>query len=186
MDIDTTGKIDAFVEQHLNGRAPVGSFGRTLICGSNLYDTQKEDRRKRYPNAIGVDAIAGDGVDWKIDLEDRHTPSALGVFNHIECISVLEHSKRPWLIAQNIKMMLAPHGTVVVSAPFAWRRHAYPSDYFRFTVEGLKELFHGIKVIATAYHYGNEVEPKGKIPAAEIDGVKYIARTEAFLFGEWR
>ena len=80
--------------------------------------------------------------------------------------------------------LMPPGGTVVVSDPFAWRRHAYPSDYFRFTVEGLKELFRGIKVIATAYHYGNEVESKGKIPAAEIDGVKYIARTEAFFFGE--
>ena len=39
MDIEAMNHIDAFVEKHLDGRAPVGSVGRTLICGSNLNES---------------------------------------------------------------------------------------------------------------------------------------------------
>ena len=35
--------------------------GRTLIVGSKLF-SEREDRRKRYPDVLGVDMQAGDGV----------------------------------------------------------------------------------------------------------------------------
>lgn len=169
--------------EYAQGLQDLGRHGPVLICGSNLYDTQKEDRRKRYPNAIGVDMIEGEGVDIVANLEDRRVVNQIGPFNHVECISVLEHSRKPWLMAQNIKAMMLPGATILISVPFAWRRHAYPSDYWRFTIEGVKELFTGIKWVAECYCHGGTLDYKGKIPAIENDGVKFIARTEAFLFG---
>jgi len=37
--------------------------------------------------------------------------------------------------------LLKPGGKVVLSVPFAWKFHGYPSDYWRFTREGVKKLF---------------------------------------------
>jgi hypothetical protein len=36
---------------------------------------------------------------------------------------------------------LKPGGKICISAPFAWKFHGYPSDYWRFTHEGIKILF---------------------------------------------
>jgi SAM-dependent methyltransferase len=111
---------------------------RVLITGSHIY-AGKEDRRKRYANVVGVDAIAGDGVDVCLDLEGD--VSALGKFDHIECISVLEHSRRPWAMAKNLVKLLRTDGTLHISVPFVWRYHGYPHDYWRFTMQGVEELF---------------------------------------------
>lgn len=185
MEIHRHDPIDVFASAAIAsiGIDNVGQFGNTLIVGSNLYDTQKEDRRKRYPNAVGVDMIEGEGVDVVANLEDRKVVHQIGPFNHVECISVLEHSRKPWIMAQNIKAMMLPGATILISVPFAWRRHAYPSDYWRFTIEGVKELFTGIKWAAAAYCHNGLLDYKGKIPAIESESGKFIARTEAFLFG---
>lgn len=183
MEINRHDPIDVFTQAAMlsAGIDEVGVFGKTLIVGSNLYDTGKEDRRKRYSGAVGVDMIEGEGVDIVANLEDRKVVHQIGPFNHVECISVLEHSRKPWIMAQNIKAMMLPGATLLISAPFVWRRHAYPNDYWRFTVEGIKELFTGIQWKASAYCYQGTLDYKGKIPALESG--KFIAKTEVFLFG---
>lgn len=192
MNVTRIDPIDAFVGQCCEelGVPPVGQMGRSLLCGNNLYDTGKEDRRARYPHAMGVDMFDGNGVDITIDLEDRLTPTILGSFEHIECHSVLEHAKRPWLIADNIKSMLVPRGTLSVLVPFAWRIHDYPSDYWRFTAAALVELFRGFREVRTAYCYSDgTIDRKGKVPSITdtyVDAgpeLKFIARAEAMLFG---
>ncbi len=81
--------------------------GRTLIVGSHVYGG-REDRRKLYKKAVGVDMIAGPGVDVVADLEDTGSIMDLwtgdGPFDHVECRSVLEHSRRPWRLARNIEV----------------------------------------------------------------------------------
>ena len=56
--------------------------GRTLIVGSKVY-ADKEDRRGRYSDAVGVDMLSGDGVDFVVNLEEP-LPKALGLFDHVE------------------------------------------------------------------------------------------------------
>lgn len=116
--------------------------GRTLIVGSQVYH-DKEDRRLRYPDAVGVDMLDGDGVDRVLNLEDP-LPDDLGLFDHIECMSVLEHSRRPWLLAANLERLLVPRGTIYVTVPFMWRMHAYPDDFWRMTPQGMMSVFPGI------------------------------------------
>ena len=82
----------------------------------------------------------GEGVDLVLDLEES-LPEGLGTFAHVECMSVLEHSKRPWLLAANPEQLMEPGATIFVSVPFIWRFHGYPSDYFRLTPEALPVLF---------------------------------------------
>ena len=44
-------------------------------------------------------------------------------------------------MAANITRLLGANGCLYVSVPHAWKFHGYPSDYWRFTPEGVKKLF---------------------------------------------
>ena len=154
--------------------------GRTLIVGSQVY-MDKEDRRKRYRDVLGVDMLAGPGVDRVLDLEEA-LPDDLGQFDHIECMSVLEHSRRPWLLAANLERLMRPGATIFVSVPFVWRIHAYPNDYFRFTPAGIRSIFPGIaweQVMLAS----DELRKGRRLPAKDIGGHAYLARAETVAFG---
>lgn len=154
--------------------------GRTLIVGSHLY-RDKEDRRLRYPEAIGVDMLDGPGVDRIIDMEEV-LPDDLGQFDHIECMSVLEHSRRPWLLAANLERLMRPGATIFVSVPFCWRIHAYPSDYWRMTPEAVKAIFPGIRWEALMLA-SDKLCAGPKFKVIKQAGFPYLARTETVGFG---
>jgi len=160
--------------------------GRTLIVGSHLYG-EREDRRKLYPDAVGVDMLSGPGVDVVADLEDWGATRRVlrpGGFAHIECRSVLEHSRRPWLLAQHLEKLLAPGGTLDVSAPFTWRVHAYPNDYWRFTADGLRSIFTIIEWRAVMYATGRNLSKIPKLDGQNVDKAVYLARCEILAFGK--
>jgi SAM-dependent methyltransferase len=94
---------------------------------------------------LRVDMSPGPRVDLVVDLTApfAEVDAALGArrFGTIFCLSVLEHCEQPFAMAESLTRLLAPGGKVVVSVPFAWRFHGYPSDYWRFTHEGVKRLF---------------------------------------------
>ncbi len=167
------GAVERFENQFVRPKE-----GRTLIVGSKIYN-QKHDRRLRYQDAIGVDMQEGDGVDVVLDLEKR-LPASLGKFQHIECCSVLEHSMKPWLLAANLERLLVPQGTIFVEAPFMWRVHSYPDDYFRFTISGVKSLFQKINWLHAMYASS---ELSDKAPSTKIEGHPYFARCEVVAFG---
>jgi hypothetical protein len=155
--------------------------GRALIVGSRVYQ-HRSDRRRLYQQALGVDQVAGEGVDRVLDLE-LDLPEDLDQFEHVECVSVLEHSPRPWLIAANIEQLMAPQATLHLVVPFAWNLHAYPSDYFRFTAEGVRALFPRIAWSELLYAHGR-FQHDGKVPPALLHGEqKYFARTQVMGFG---
>ena len=153
--------------------------GRTLVVGSRVY-SGKEDRRKRYPDAVGVDMTAGPGVDVVADLELEGVP---GQFAHIECMSVMEHCRRPWLMAQTLEWMLEPGGTLFITVPFVWRVHNYPDDYWRFTVSGVKSLFSHIEWTREAYSHRSLCKAED-VPAVKAgEDWPYFARTEVCVLG---
>lgn len=154
--------------------------GRVLVVGSQVY-REKEDRRLRYPDVLGVDMLAGPGVDRVLDLEEA-LPDDLGTFAHVECMSVLEHSRRPWLMAANLTILLEPGGTLFVAVPFVWRVHGYPSDYWRFTAEGVRELFPGITFSALRMG-SSSLHKDEKLPARKMGRTPWFPRTETFAFG---
>ena len=170
-----TSSLARFERDHVKPKA-----GRTLIVGSRVYH-DKEDRRLRYRDVVGVDMLQGNGVDRVLDLEED-LPGDLGTFDHVECMSVLEHSRRPWLMAENIERLMAPGATIFVSVPFMWRIHAYPSDYFRLTPEGVRVLFPGVKWERVLLA-GVDLYPGPKIEAVKVDGHPYFARTDTVGFG---
>lgn len=150
--------------------------GRALIVGSKVYPG-RVDRRPQHDDALGVDMEPGEGVDLVADLEER---ADFGPFAHVECLSVLEHSRRPWLLAHNLEEMLLAGGTLFVAAPFAWREHAYPDDYWRFTRSGLAQLFPRIKWEAIGYA-GIRLRDRPK--RVMVDGFPHFPRQEVCGFG---
>jgi hypothetical protein len=47
-------------------------------------------------------------------------------------------------MAESIQNLLEPGGVVFVSAPFCWRIHGYPDDFWRFTPSGIRLMFRQI------------------------------------------
>lgn len=148
--------------------------GRTLIVGSQVYRT-RQDRRLLYEDVLGIDMLPGPGVDRVLNLEEK-LPTDIGIFSHIECCSVLEHSQRPWLMAINIENLLVPNGTLDLEVPFVWRVHAYPSDYWRFTVEGVRLLFPNIGWNQLGYYHNDQFRTK-ITNRVTIEKVPHFART---------
>jgi hypothetical protein len=154
--------------------------GVALIVGSKVY-AGREDRRKRFNHAVGIDLEPGEGVDIVADLE-RIPEVQIGRYSHIECISVLEHVRRPWLMARTLEGLLKPGGSIFISAPFVWTPHRYPADYYRFSPDGIKALFEQIEWKHAAI--GNQTLGDGlKIRRIIHKGHPYIPRTESFAFG---
>ena len=63
-----------------------------------------------------------------------------GSFDIIYSIAVLEHVKKPWVVADEIHRILRPGGHLVLELPFLNIIHN-EEDYFRFTDRGIRSLF---------------------------------------------
>jgi hypothetical protein len=121
--------------------------GPYLEVGSKDYGSTQDLRsiflsQGKY---IGIDMREGKGVDLVLDLThdfeeiDRKLKGER--FGTIFCLSVMEHCAQPFIMAKNITRLLRDQGKLCISAPFSWKFHGYPSDYWRFTPEGIKILF---------------------------------------------
>lgn len=154
--------------------------GRALVVGSRVY-SGRPDRRILYVEAVGLDMQAGDGVDLVADLEEAPAPGA--PFAHADCVSVLEHSRRPWLLAENLERSLEPGGTLFVTVPFVWRVHGYPSDYWRFTPAGLRQLFRGITWECLRYANSKLFSEEHGVAGEQVADWTHLPRTEVYGFG---
>jgi hypothetical protein len=118
-----------------------------LEIGSRHYSPQSAiDYRNLFSGMeyVGVDMSAGDNVDLIVDFTADFSTvrGALArEFGTIICCSVIEHVDNIFKFAQNLTRITRPGGTLFLSAPFTWRFHGYPNDFWRFTPAGLKYLF---------------------------------------------
>jgi len=85
----------------------------------------------------GEDILGGDICSDQ--LLDRY-PEMLGSFDVVYSNNVFEHLINPFAAMQNLHRLLSPGGITIVNAPFAWRYHEVPQDYFRYTHSGLVAL----------------------------------------------
>lgn len=70
-------------------------------------------------------------------------------FDTVLCTQVLEHAAKPWILFAELSRILRPGGTLILTAPFSYRVHSLPYDFFRFTrfaLSGLAES-NGLEVI---------------------------------------
>ena len=102
---------------------------------------------RRTSTYIGLDRIYGRGVDLIGD--GSHLPFNEETFDFVICAETLEHDKAPWLTALEIyRVAKANGGLVIVTVPgIGFPRHDFPSDYWRFTTDGLALLFQGLEIM---------------------------------------
>lgn len=80
----------------------------------------------------------------------HHIPEPDLSFDSIVCIAVLEHVENPEEVVPEFFRVTKPGGHVIVSVPFLQPEHKVPTDYQRYTSDGLKRLFahHGFEIIS--------------------------------------
>ena len=98
---------------------------------------------------IGVDIEAGAGVDEVCDGADVVRRFGVGTFDLVVCTETLEHVERWRAVVDNIKGAVREGGYILVTTcspgfPF----HAYPHDYWRFTLDVLADLFGDFDILA--------------------------------------
>lgn len=143
-----------------------GTPCRLLECGSRRQAGQppgvgshaKEHRAD--VELVGLDAEPGEGVRIVGDLHDLSGVAAAS-FDAVLICSVLEHVRRPWVVAEQLARVTRPGGALYVQTHLAFPLHDYPRDYYRFTTAGLAEVFApaGWKEVISSYEFEAAVVP---------------------------
>jgi len=95
---------------------------------------------KRTGSYTGVDMRAGPNVDLVMNSHNLDFQDA--EFDCVVCAETLEHDDAPWETAKEIHRVLKDKGVFIVTVPgIGFKRHDFPSDYWRFTAAGVKALF---------------------------------------------
>ena len=90
-------------------------------------------------DAVNIDIINYPLVDIVSGIGD--VPLADNCVDKVVINSVLEHVEDPIKVIDEIYRVLKPGGQVYSSTPFIVGFHASPSDYYRWTVSGVRLLF---------------------------------------------
>lgn len=92
-----------------------------------------------------------------LDIDPARKPDTVGdahnlpfednSFNNILCTEVLEHLHTPEVAIAEMKRVLKPAGSLILTTRFVYPIHDAPNDYYRFTEYGLKYLFRDWEII---------------------------------------
>lgn len=104
------------------------------------------------PGFVNLDVIPLPGVDVVASVEAL--PFRDAVFSVTECDAVLEHIPHPAVAMREMERVMAVGGFLHLVAPFCHPFHEYPRDYWRFTLDGLKQLGRGMEVVEEGWRTG--------------------------------
>jgi SAM-dependent methyltransferase len=142
---------------HGVARAMVESFTLPepiLEVGSYQVEGQADlvNLRQYFPGKeyLGVDMRAGPGVDCVANVESL--PQADGSVGTVLAFSTFEHVQRFWVGFEEVYRTLRPDGVFLLSCPFYFHQHAFPSDYWRFTPQALELLLEAYPVRILGWH----------------------------------
>jgi SAM-dependent methyltransferase len=90
-----------------------------------------------------------------VTYDGRRLPFPDGDFDTVLSSQVLEHTPHPGDLVKEMGRVLKPGGVLLLSAPFSFRLHEEPHDYFRYSPHGLRHLCDaaGLEV--------EQIEPQG-------------------------
>ncbi|MFO0845811.1 MAG: class I SAM-dependent methyltransferase [Gemmataceae bacterium] len=128
--------------------------GPVLEVGSYQVAGQERliDLRRYFPDEtyVGLDMRQGPGVDRVGSVEELPFPDRS--FGTVIAMSTFEHVRRFWRGFAEVRRVLRPGGVFLVSCPFHFHIHAYPSDYWRFTPEAFKLLLEDYPAKLVGWH----------------------------------
>ena len=105
-----------------------GGRGLVVGCGStNL-----------HPALINLDLVKGTNVDVLASAE--HLPFPDAIFDLVLSQEVLEHVRDPFQAMREMKRVLKDSGLIYCQVPFTIGYHPGPTDFWRFTKEGVIQM----------------------------------------------
>src|SRR5262249_50640929 len=87
---------------------------------------------------VGVDFRPGPGVDCVASVE--WLPQPTGTIGTVIAFSTFEHVQRFWVGFEEGYRVRPRDGVFLLSTPFYFHQHAFPSDYWRFTPQAFELL----------------------------------------------
>ena len=95
-------------------------------------------------------------------------PVKAKTFDTIFCNAVLEHVKNPHEVVEEFHRVLKDEGHIYVAVPFMQPEHLDPTDFWRFTADGLKRIVeqHGFEVV-------------------KVEGTHNVYHTIGWIVQEW-
>lgn len=145
------GKWRQMLEPYVVTNARISQTLKDLPEGAIICDVGAGGRRI-HPQVIAIDAFWSNGTDLVSDASELAVVDEAA--DCVVCTGTLEHLPDPWKSAREIERITKPGGLVYVDAPFMQGYHADPKDYWRFTCDGLRELFAGFEEVESGVHIG--------------------------------
>ena len=108
--------------------------------------------RRITKDVVTVDFIPGPGVDLTGNIHDLPIEDAS--FDCVFCTGTLEHVRDPAKAVQELYRILKPGGIVHIDVPFIQGYHPDPTDYWRFTIDGLRLLCESFEEIESGTYIG--------------------------------
>lgn len=97
---------------------------------------------------LGIDMLPGPGVDVVMKAEELPLRYPPGTFETLLCLETLEHVEFWRAAVLACKLMLAPDGILIMTTRSpGFPLHAYPSDFWRFTVEDFRAIFADFEIL---------------------------------------
>ncbi len=110
---------------------------------------------RRTPGFVNIDLAPFYGVDLVANA--AHIPLAENTCDSVACDALLEHVEEPDAVVAEIWRVLKPGGNARAVVPFCHPWHGYPSDYHRFTQDGLAHLFGSFECVSLGLRTGPTV-----------------------------
>lgn len=121
-----------------------GPPGLTLNVGGGPYRVTETEFTLNIGPFANVDLIA-----------DAHNiPLADASVDNIFSLAVLEHVADPQQVVAEMLRVLKPGGYLYSELPFIFFFHGYPTDYTRFTREGVRRLFAALEEVEIGMTHG--------------------------------
>lgn len=139
----------------------------------------------RAGSVVGLDVVHDPEISIDVLGDVQALPFQDESFDTVVALEVIEHIPHPELMVREIYRVLKVGGHLVLSAPFLWRVHRTPKDYWRFTRDGFESLlgeFSHVRIIPVngpreafmhfLYQYVEVLLDKARLPHDTIVVIK--------------
>lgn len=148
---------------------------KILEIGTRRWGPEPTHHKSWCPDAdwTFLDAMDGEDVDIVGDAHDLSSVFT-GTFDAAIAVSVFEHVEYPWIVADELGVVIEPGGLVYIGTHQTFPLHGYPRDFFRFSKEALTLIFEnaGFQTIHAGYAHKAQIIPPKEItvwdPTAEV------------------
>ena len=114
-------------------------------CGNKPYQAIFRPYVSEY---IGVEhagtfeltSAVGDSAGPDFMYDGTRLPFPDRNFDTVLNLQVLEHTPKPRVLLAEMARVLADDGLLILAAPFQFRLHEQPYDYYRYSIHGLRHL----------------------------------------------